>query len=161
MIENIYQHTFDEWNPICRQESNSSFWWSSSFCTTIGSLCSSFAPLPFSIFLFSYLCSGIILVLGSDRGYWFRTVLGRVMTTVGSFRLLMTCFSSRFMELQMCFRWGAMDGHRWIFSLFSLTSPNNVTFVVFMLIFVMEGLVQTYSSRFNLFFFFETLKMLL
>ncbi|CAN7030497.1 unnamed protein product [Brassica rapa subsp. trilocularis] len=48
--------------------------------------------------------TGIIFVLGSDRGYWFRTVLGRVMTTVGSFRLLMTCFSSRFMELQMCFR---------------------------------------------------------
>ncbi|CAF2225289.1 BnaA08g06570D [Brassica napus] len=52
--------------------------------------------------------TGIIFVLGSDRGYWFRTVLGRVMTTVGSFRLLMTCFSSRFMELQMCFRWHSL-----------------------------------------------------
>nr|VDD54655.1 unnamed protein product [Brassica oleracea] len=32
------------------------------------------------------------------------SVLGRVMMTVDSFRLLVTCFSSRFMELQMCFR---------------------------------------------------------
>ena len=108
------------------------------------------------LFLF---CSSSILnlpcLLFMQRGnlcFGLRSVLGRVMMTVDSFRLLVTCFSSRFMELQMCFRWGAMDGHRWIFSLFSLTSSNNVTFVVFMLIFVMEGLVQTYSSRFSRFF---------
>ncbi|KAH0862761.1 hypothetical protein HID58_079972 [Brassica napus] len=57
-------------------------------------------PYPSSRIKFLFLMVAVVL---QDH----RTplsVLGRVMMTVDSFRLLVTCFSSRFMELQMCFR---------------------------------------------------------